>query len=86
MIQELRHGTRLVDEGDNPHRGVSDWTGQRESFIDACQQHGPQIARHSAVTRPLFRRLDGSGAGAITAAGDKAVTAARKGAFGARTP
>ena len=38
-----------------PHLHVADWAGQRERCMDARQQHGPPIARYSAVTDAAVR-------------------------------
>jgi len=87
MIQNFPHVTRFVDEGDNPHLGVTDRTGQGERFVDARQQHRPQIVRHGAArfsSVPAASLSDKDGT--ITTTGASAITAARSGELGARTP
>jgi hypothetical protein len=44
MFQDGPYVHRLGDEDDDPHHGHAPWAGQRERFVAAHQEHGPQGA------------------------------------------
>ena len=50
VVEDLAHGSEMIDEGDDAHGGVADRALQRKCLIDARQQHGLQIAGHGTMT------------------------------------
>jgi hypothetical protein len=49
VVEDLAHGSEIIDEGDDAHGCVADRALQRKCLIDARQQHGPEIARHGTM-------------------------------------
>ncbi|MGH8653849.1 MAG: hypothetical protein ACREYE_17505 [Gammaproteobacteria bacterium] len=44
MLKYALNGTQLGDEGDDPHRLATSSAEEREDFIEAGEQHGPEVA------------------------------------------
>ncbi len=86
--EDIAHYCRRGDEGNDAHLASTIGATEREHFVDAGQQHGPRVASGAASGRLVGGRcLEGSGATAAsgTAGTARAVTAARRGEFGAST-
>ena len=49
MVEDLAHGSEIIDEGDDAHLTVADRALQRKSLVDARQQHRPQIPGHGTM-------------------------------------
>ena len=49
LVEDLLHAAGIVDEGDDPHGGVANRATQWQGFIDARQQHGPQIPGNGSI-------------------------------------
>lgn len=51
VVQDVVDGGRLGDERDDTHRRPTGGAGEREGFIDAGDEHGPQVGVRRASWR-----------------------------------
>ncbi len=97
MTEDLPYRHRCGDEADDAHFATAPRTQQGQHFIDAGEQQRPGVAGRLAVQRLGYDRTAAGGGipeGAVATAATvsapagcaSAVTAARSGEFGARTP